>query len=119
MSAAPVTTRTVRRRLAVGLTLATLALGGCGKKPTHLDPPEGSPADALLFPHSYPRQEIMPTPAGPGVAAAPRPEPMVPTQAYPPIIRPENLTPNSAIAMPGQGTGPGTAQPWPSVLKGQ
>jgi len=126
-----VSARTLSRRLAAALLLAALALPvleGCGKKPAHLDPPEGSGPDASKFPLNYPSASRDPLPTGAqpqagkaGVAAPPpAPEPMVPVQSYPPIIRPENITPNSAIALPGQTPGVGGGSGWTgSTTRGQ
>lgn len=114
--------RSMRARLALVLALALVAPGltACGKKPQHLDPPEGSGPEASKFPHAYPADKYDPSPA-PAHGAKPAPvlEPIQPSSsAYPPIIRPENLTPNSAVGGP-EGTGSGSAQPWPSLLKSQ
>jgi hypothetical protein len=106
-------------RAVLALALVVPVLSGCGKKPTHLDPPEGAGPEASLYPRVYPNIKYDPAPAGAkpeghSHPAAPAPvpvlEPMAPSQAYPTIIRPDTLAPTSALVSPGQGGG--SQAPW-------
>ena len=125
MSARPVSARTLSHRLTAGMALVALMLAlpleGCGKKPGHLDPPEGAGPDAARFPRAYPNDRYDPVPVGAKAPAAPPvPEPMVPAQTYPPVIRPDSIVPNAPISSPGQATTPGSANGWlGSTTRGQ
>jgi len=93
--------------LLAALALTLPALAGCGKKPKLLDPPEGSGPESAQFPRSYPNSKYDPVPPSQPTS---QPEPMAPTTAFPPIIRPEDLGSPSTLAVPGQSGG----TPWPN-----
>ncbi|MEI6987173.1 MAG: hypothetical protein WCK65_13690 [Rhodospirillaceae bacterium] len=142
MSAAMILRRLGRPRLEAVIALAVLVLvatglGGCGKKPGHVDPPEDAGPDSKYFPRVYPNTKYDPQPrggaqvaapgtagpagtagtAGPhGTAAPAELPPMVPTQSYPRIIRPDDLTPTSALSLPGRGGG---TPSWPGSPRAQ
>lgn len=94
-----------RSRLGLALALAAaLSLGGCGKKPKFVDPPQGKGDDH--FPRSYPNPVYDPKPVGakpqeakpPAAAPTPAPTP-TPAQTRPPAPEafPELLTPDQLL----------------------
>ena len=100
------------------VVLAVPTLEGCGKKASHLDPPEGSGPAAALYPRIYPNPKHDPmAPSSKAPKAPPASEPVPAGQVYPRMIRPDNLTPTSALALPGQSSD--GASPWPDARKGQ
>ncbi|MCW2247125.1 hypothetical protein M2352_002716 [Azospirillum fermentarium] len=56
--------RTISLATGVLLIAFVLALGGCGKKPRTVDPPQGSEADR--FPQTYPNPATDPAPGKTG-----------------------------------------------------
>lgn len=106
------------RRLAaaspfLALVLILPLLGGCGKKASRLDPPEGSGPDAALFPRTYPNPRYDPRPSGKGLgdgAGAVQPQApggaaLPPVESYPKVMKPEDLTNFSPLGQNNSGAG--------------
>ncbi len=96
MSARPV----FRWLLLAALALTLPALEGCGRKPKLLDPPEGSGPAAATFPHDYPNSKYDPRPPGQPASPAAQPGPLEPGNAYPTIIRPDEIGNSTSLSMP-------------------
>jgi hypothetical protein len=99
----------VSARLVLPALLALALLAGCGKKPSHLDPPEGAGPDAALFPRAYPNPKYDPQPGKPQAKPAEKPAPEAAqgaksSDAFPRTIRPEDMIQPSALTFPGSGS---------------